>query len=116
MHWILSLIGVGAIVSLCATLIVSEVKNMHNVHAQNLVTLGDAMAEQVCYLFHEKGLFNGNSLMPRFQEAVKTLQEKLAAAGYSVTSQNAQDMVQAAHRRMTLDKGTAYNDAPKAAA
>ena len=116
MHWILSLIGVGAIVSLCATLIVSEVKNMHNVHAQNLVTLGDAMAEQVCYLFHDKNLFNGSAIMPRIQEAAKTLQDKLSAEGFSVTIQNATEMVQAAHARMTLDKGTAYNDAPKAAA
>ncbi len=111
---IMSLVSTGTLVVIGVTWIAAQVKDMKNVHAQNLVTLGAAMAGETCLLFHDKNLFNGSAIMPRIQEAAKTLQDKLSAAGFSVTIQNATEMVQAAHARMTLDKTTAYNE-PKAA-
>ncbi len=114
LNWIMGIIGVGAIISMAATFIVNNVKDMKDVHARNLVTLGATMAEETCFLFHDKNLFTGTAVMPRIQEAAKALVDKLSAAGYTVSIEATSAMIRTAHQRLTLDKTTAYND--KAAA
>ncbi len=105
-------LGVGMAVGLPLIIAfgVNAIRNLKSAHAQNLFALGGQVAREAVLLAEEEGLhFTGEG---KLTNAVDTYIAKMAAAGFSVTVDNAHARVQAAHTEMTLDKTTAYNEKP----
>ncbi len=103
-------VGLPLLITAACAAVVSFVKSAKSTHAQNLFALGGQVAREAVLLAEEEGLhFTGEG---KLTNAVDTYIAKMAAAGFSVTVDNAHARVQAAHTEMTLDKTTAYNEKP----
>lgn len=115
---IISVLTSAAIIGVAMTLIVGEVKSWKfkgSAHAQNLAALGGQVAKEACLLAEDMGLAQKWDGVTKFDKAVTIFNDKMDAAGFGVDIHNARDAVQVAHSSMTLDKTTAYNDAPASA-
>lgn len=110
-------LGTGTVISAGVAYVVNKfglpwLANLKSDHAKNAVVLAASMAREICLFMHDANIFQGNTIMPKLEEAANQLVTSMAGAGYTITLDNARNHVQTAHTDLSLRTDTRYNEAP----